>query len=179
MPDVGRQHRIVLVVVEHQDFRELALRAHRVDFELAEQPADGDVLGGVEMLVAQEHHLVLDQRRLERLEGFGIQPLLEIEAVDFRAQPGAETFHLERGRACADAYVGGDVDVHGDPRRAWICRDYAANGQTIQARVWRLLIARPWQFDRAAAAHLPALLVDPLRDGEVGRRGAVVVGVQA
>ena len=42
----------------------------------------------------------------------------------------------------------------------------------------RSLIARSRQFDRAAAAHLPALLIDPLRDGEVGGSGAVVVGME-
>ena len=105
------------MVVEHQDFREFALRAHRVDFELAEQPADRDMLRGVEMLVAQEHHLVLDQRRFECLEGFRIEPVLEIEAVDFGAQPRAMTFDLERGGACAQLF-GGDVDVHGVPRSA-------------------------------------------------------------
>jgi len=41
-----------------------------------------------------------------------------------------------------------------------------------------LLIARPWQLDGAAAAHFTALLVDPLRNGEVRGGGAVVVGVE-
>ena len=66
VPHVGREDRIVLMIVEHQDFRELALRPHRMDFELAEMPAHGDVLRGVHVLVAHEEHLVLDQGRLER-----------------------------------------------------------------------------------------------------------------
>src|SRR6266700_3707355 len=40
------------------------------------------------------------------------------------------------------------------------------------------LIARARQFDRVSASHLPALLIDPLRDRKVGSRRAVVVGVE-
>ena len=34
MPDIGRKHRIVLVIVEHQDFRKLALRPEGMHLEL-------------------------------------------------------------------------------------------------------------------------------------------------
>jgi hypothetical protein len=71
-----------------------------------------------------------------------------------------------------------------DPRRAQssICTnlvfgsDSGTIGHALRHAV--LLVPRPRQFDRAAAAHLPALLVDPLRDGEVRCGGAVVVGVE-
>ena len=41
-----------------------------------------------------------------------------------------------------------------------------------------LLIPRPRQFDRTASAHLPTLLVDPLRDGEIGRGSSIVVRME-
>jgi hypothetical protein len=118
VPDIGGQDRVVLVVVEHEDFRELALRAHRMDFELAEPPADGDVLGGGQVLVAQDQHLVLDQGRLERPRDGGAHLRPEIEAVNLRPEPGTQPLHLER-RACERllALIGTgldatDVDVH-------------------------------------------------------------------
>jgi hypothetical protein len=40
-------------------------------------------------------------------------------------------------------------------------------------------LVRPRQFDRAAAAHVLALQIDPLRDGEVGGGSAVIVGVES
>ena len=40
-----------------------------------------------------------------------------------------------------------------------------------------LLVARARQFDRGATAHLPALLIEPLGNREVGGGGSVVVGV--
>ena len=40
-----------------------------------------------------------------------------------------------------------------------------------------LLLAWTRQFDRTAAAHLPALLVHPLGDRQVGGRGSVVIGM--
>jgi hypothetical protein len=120
VPDVGRQHRIVLVIVEHEDFRKFALRPHRMDFEFAEQAADVDVLLGVQVLVTQDNDLVLDQRRFERLEGVRVHPVLEVEAVNLGAEFCAQPFDLERrcrGLVIGQA-VGGDIDVHGAvPRR--------------------------------------------------------------
>jgi hypothetical protein len=116
VPDIGGEDRIVLVVVEHQNLRKLALRAHGMDLELAEQPADGDVLRGGQVLVAQDQHLVLDQGRFESPRGRGAHVLLEIETMDLRAQPGAQPLHPEgsvgrrlTGRLSADV---ADVDVH-------------------------------------------------------------------
>ena len=83
------------MVVEHEDFRKLALRSHRMDFEFAEQPADLDVLPGVQVLVAQDDDLVLDQCRLERLERRGVHAVLEIEAVDLGAEFCAQALDLE------------------------------------------------------------------------------------
>src|SRR5687768_3339952 len=40
-----------------------------------------------------------------------------------------------------------------------------------------LLLARSRQIDWHSASHLAALLIDPLRDREVGSSGAVVVGM--
>ena len=65
-------------------------------FELAEPAAHLDMLPGVEMLIADHDHLVLDQRRLQCLVGRGVQALLEVEAVDFGAELRAQAFDLER-----------------------------------------------------------------------------------
>jgi hypothetical protein len=56
------------VIVEHEDFGELALRPHRVYLKLAEASAQRDMLLGREMLVAQHDDLVLDEGGFESLK---------------------------------------------------------------------------------------------------------------
>ena len=96
------------IVAAYARDRHVPLHIH-----LAEQPADGDVLLGVEVLVAQHDHLVLDQGGLQRPERGRVEALLEVEAMDFRAQPGPQALDLE---GLAGAFVrrsfGDDVDVH-------------------------------------------------------------------
>ena len=67
------------MIVEHQDFRELALRPHRVHFKLAEPAAKRDVLLGGQELVAHRQHLVLDQRGFERGKRVVVHRRLEVD----------------------------------------------------------------------------------------------------
>jgi hypothetical protein len=101
------------MVVEHEDLRKLALRPHRMHLELAEMPADRDMLLGRQMLVAYDDDLVLDQGGFERLECRRLMLLLEVEPMDFRAEPRAQALNLERrfsGRS--GCLVAGNIDVH-------------------------------------------------------------------
>ena len=127
------------MVVEHEDLRELTLRPHRVHLELAEVPADPDMLLGRQMLVAYDDDLVLDQGGFERLERRRLVLLLEVERVDLRAEPCAQALNLERRLAGGGGrFVAGDVDVHGLLRivafgMIAFAADYAASKRVFQA----------------------------------------------
>jgi hypothetical protein len=116
VPHVRGQDRVVLVIVEHEDFGEFALRPHRMDFELAEHPAHLDVLLRGQMLIADHDHLVLDQGGLESRKCLRIHGLLEIKAMDFSPQLRAQALDLEQRRTDVDpGLFSGNVDVHVEP----------------------------------------------------------------
>ena len=116
------------MIVEHEDFGELALRSHWMDFELAEHPAHLDVLLRGEMLIADHDHLVLDQRGLECRECLRIHGLLEIKAMDFSPQLRAQALDRERRRTDFDrSLFGGNVDVHVEPP----CRHGRSTGTEV------------------------------------------------
>lgn len=95
MPDIGRQHRIILVVIEHHDFRELALGPERVNFEIAEQAAKGNMLCRGDILIAGIDHLVSDQGFFKRVGGRLIDLAREVETVNFRPDGRPDWFDIK------------------------------------------------------------------------------------
>ena len=72
----------VLVVLQHHHLGEAPLGRHeRVHLEVAEVAAEGDVLVGRDVLVAEEQDLVVDEGLLELGEGRVVERLGQVEPV--------------------------------------------------------------------------------------------------
>jgi hypothetical protein len=69
----------------------------RVDDELAEEPAERDLLRDRQVLIAKEDDLVRRQRSTNRLELDGLQSLSQIDAEDLRADGRRQRVDRERG----------------------------------------------------------------------------------
>src|SRR5262249_21857979 len=68
-----------------------------MDVQLTEEPAEGLLLRGREVLVAEEDHAVVDQGRMDLLEGRLVQGSGEIDATDLGAGLRGELLHMDRG----------------------------------------------------------------------------------
>src|SRR5262249_9306048 len=112
------------------------LRPHWMHFEFAEQTAERDVLRRREILVTQHKHLVLNQRRFERLERVSIHTGGEVEPVDFCAQRRAQALDLKRcGKrriSVGGELLGCHVDVH--DRTSLLSRSIMPNAPRLRQR---------------------------------------------
>src|SRR5262249_4879744 len=73
---------------------ETMLPAH-VLLEHAEAPGEGDLVFGSELLVAEEHDLVLEEGLGDARESVVVQRRREVDAANFGAQVGAPPGHRE------------------------------------------------------------------------------------
>src|SRR5262245_64650656 len=67
-----------------------------MDVQLAEELTESLLLRGREVLVAEEDHAVVDQRRMDLLEGQLVQGSGEIDATDLGAGVRGELLHMDR-----------------------------------------------------------------------------------
>src|SRR5262252_1625640 len=68
-----------------------------MDVELAEAPAEGLVLIGSEVLIAEEDDPVVDEGVVDPLEGSVVQGRGQIDAVDHGAHVRCELLYADRG----------------------------------------------------------------------------------
>jgi hypothetical protein len=66
-----------------------------VDLERAEAAAEIDMGLGADLLVAEDHDVVVEVRLVDALEVFGVDRLRDVEADDFGAHGGVEGAHFE------------------------------------------------------------------------------------
>ena len=110
----------------------LALRPHRMHFELAELPAHRDVLRGRQVLVAQDDDFVFDQRGFEGVQRGRRQWFSEIDTGDFRTELDAQALDLKWRGGAGKRRFGRDVDVHRKPLELFVWRvDYGTAGDLI------------------------------------------------
>ncbi len=84
MPDVGGEDGVVLMVVEDEHFGQVfEVRHERMDREFAELLAEGDVLFGRHLGVAEEQHFVVHQRLVNLQRGCVAHGLREVDAAHF------------------------------------------------------------------------------------------------
>ena len=114
MPLLAVGGRRILVGVDlHQRRLALFVRRVRMDVQLAEQPAEAEMLGRREVLVAEEDDQVLRQRAVQLVHRPVGQRLGEIDAADLRTDDGRELVHrhgfigLRRRGGAGDS---GDLD---------------------------------------------------------------------
>ena len=90
VPVVGRPERAA--GGDHEDLGLLlVLRRDGVDLEIAEAPPEGDVAGAVEaVLVAEEHHLPLEERLADLLDHRIVEVVGQLDAADLGADGGGE-----------------------------------------------------------------------------------------
>ncbi|MCY1216284.1 hypothetical protein D9M72_281560 [compost metagenome] len=85
------------VAAEHHQFGMLGMVGeHRMHFEFTEAARDGHVLRRRDRLLAEEQHLVRQQRGAQPEVGGVIQGFAEIDAFDFGADGGRAAAHGER-----------------------------------------------------------------------------------
>src|SRR5499427_6421964 len=113
--------RYVLRVLVRVDDEELRMALHEagsggVDVELAEAPAEGLVLLGGEVLIAEEDDPVVDQAVVDLLEGRLGQRLREVDAADHGAHMRRELLYADgRWRHGWPPLAGGDFMAHASP----------------------------------------------------------------
>lgn len=70
MPYVGREDRIVLMVVQDHNFWNLAFRPEGMNFQISEVATHNDMFVSSKILIPQNNDFVLNKRRLETIECF-------------------------------------------------------------------------------------------------------------
>ena len=75
----------------------------RRDADGSEPLGEADVLLGVEALVAEEQHQVLEQRPAHGRDGGVVEVGGEVDPADLRADGGREACNLHRRTGCTDA----------------------------------------------------------------------------
>ena len=86
------------MIVEHDDFgKMLEMRNERVDADLPEPAAEGEMLFGRDVLVAEEDDLAVHQRVVDGGHGRVVERPGEIDAANFGADSGFRGNDLDFG----------------------------------------------------------------------------------
>ena len=99
MPFVAGCARGFLVRMDQQDFRILPGPlgiTERMDMQIAEAPAEGQMLDDAHVLVPEEQYLMLQEGIFKGLERRVIDVFGQVDALDFAANDRRERFNFER-----------------------------------------------------------------------------------
>src|SRR5215831_13703978 len=96
--------RILVGVDDHQLGLARCVRRRRVEVQIAEQPAESEVLVLGQMLVAEENHQILGKRAMDLVEGAVAERLREIDPADLTADDRRQL--VDRYRVVRRRHVG-------------------------------------------------------------------------